>query len=115
METGSLAHAIADAILEHLRPAPVRLDELRAFAQALALSYLSLISHQSAETFTTTQLEPMRVMIRRGVKVEWLFEAIDQAGVLANELLKQRRITTSFATIIAKMVAAQANLQASAS
>ncbi len=110
MEKGSLEEKVCEAMFECLRAAPVRLEELHVFAQGLALSYLALIRNRNPNAFGDTQLEPMRSMISRGVKVESLIEALDRAAVLANELLKQK-ITVSFATIIAKMVVAQANMQ----
>lgn len=112
MEKGSLADNVAETMFEALRAAPVRLDELHAFAQGMALSYLALTSSRNFDSFSAAQLEPMCEMIKRGVKVEWLIEAIERGATVAGELLKEQRVTLSFATVIAKMVAAQANLKA---
>jgi hypothetical protein len=112
LEKGSPADKVSEAIFEALRLAPVRLEELHAFAQSMALSYLALTSSRNPDSFSATQLEPMCQLIKRGVKVEWLIAAIERAAVVAAELLKEQKVTLSFATVIAKMVAAQANLKA---
>ncbi len=111
MNEGSLGEKVSEAMFECFRAAPVPLKELHAFAQGLALSYLGLISNRNPNAFSASQLQPMSNMIQRGVKVEWLIAAFDQAAALASELLKDQKITVSFATIIAKMTAAQVNLQ----
>lgn len=111
MEKGSLEEKISEGMFESFRTAPIPLKELHVFAQSLALSYLALIRNRNPNAFSETQLQPMSDMIRQGVKVDWLIAAFDQAAVLASELLKDQKITVSFATIISKMAAAQANMQ----
>lgn len=82
------------------------------FSRNLVASYLALTKQPDLFVFNTSQLEPMRLVLKQGLKIETLIAALDKLGERTKELLEGRQASISFATIIAKMVAAQANLLA---
>lgn len=87
-------------------------QELAAFTRGMAANYVALMRERNLDRFTQVQQQQMVRAINAGVNVTRILAAIDSAAALARAMMPGEGMMVSFASSIAKMVAAQAQIEA---